>query len=207
MLEKAKIVVLETRQEIPVMYNPTELSDSRSMVFSGEGANIQFHRTQQDNLTVSLIFDTYEKGSDVRNETRKIAQLVEPTQGNGDRKSPPVCLFSWSTIWFKGILIKLEQKFTLFLSSGIPVRAQLTATFKSVLTEKEDLRAQGYWNCRRLWVVKANDRLDTLAYAALGDCNLWLLIAKENNITNPLTFPAKTDIGKIIIIPDTHYAN
>lgn len=204
MLEKARIIVESTREEIPVMYNPTELSLNRSVVVQGEGSNIQFQRTNNDDLVVNLFFDTFEKKSDVRQLTNRIAALTMPTTGTGVRKEPPVVVFTWAGPLFTGLITRLEQKFTMFLPSGIPVRAELTVTFKSVLTEQQDLAARGYFNCRQLWTVTENDRLYLIAQTTLGDASQWRLIADANDIYDPLNFPRPTDIGRTLVIIDTH---
>lgn len=204
MLEKAKIIVESTREEIAVMYNPTELSLNRSVVVEGEGCNIQFQRTNADDLVVSLFFDSFDQKTDIRLITNRIAALTMPTSGTGIRKEPPVVIFTWAGPLFTGIITRLEQKFTMFLSSGVPVRAELNVTFKSVLSEKQDLEAQGYFNCRQLWTVSENDRLYLIAQTALGDASQWRLIAAENHIYDPLNFPRPADIGRTLVIVDTH---
>ena len=207
MLKKAKIVVQETQQEIEVMYNPTELSLNTSVQVQGQGSNIQFQRVNQDDLTVSLFFDTYEKSIDVRDQTKQIVNLTNPTQGTGIRREPPIVLFSWSDVWYTGVITSVQQKFTMFLSTGVPVRAELSVTFKSVLTETQDLQAQGYFNCRRLWRVSENDRLYTIAAEVFGDAKQWRVIADTNDIYDPMNFPQQSDIGRTIVIIDSHNAS
>jgi len=204
MLEMAKIVVQQTREEIPVMYNPTELSLNKTVVLQGQGSNIQFQRVEDDDLTVSLFFDTYEQQADVRTKTNRIVALTQPTVGNADRREPPVLVFTWAGPLFVGMISKLDQKFTMFLSSGVPVRAELSVTFKSVLTPQEDQHAQGKFNCRQLWQVRENDRLYLIAQRALGDPEQWRLIAAANGIDDPLNFPTRADIGRMLVIVDTH---
>lgn len=204
MLEMAKIVVQKTGEEIPVMYNPTELSLNKTVQLKGQGSNVQFQRVDDDDLTVSLFFDTYEKQSDVRALTNRIAALTQPTIGTAERREPPVVVFTWAGPLFVGMISKLDQKFTMFLSSGVPVRAELSITLKSVLTPEEDLRAQGYFNCRRLWQVTENDRLYLIAQRTLGDPGQWRLIAETNGIDDPLNFPRRQDIGRTLVIIDTH---
>jgi hypothetical protein len=204
MLEKAKIIVQSTAETIPVMYNPTELSLNKSVVVQGEGSNIQFQRVNNDDLVVNLFFDTYDSKTDVRQYTDKIAALTQPTVGTGMRKEPPTVVFSWAGALFTGIIVHLEQKFTLFLESGVPVRAELGVTFKSVLTPQQDLAARGYYNCRQFWTVSENDRLYLVAYHTLGDASLWRLIADANQIYDPLNFPTPADIGRTLVIVDVH---
>ncbi|MFC5743229.1 peptidoglycan-binding protein LysM [Dyella tabacisoli] len=204
MLEKAKIIVQPTAETIPVMYNPTELSLNKSVVVQGEGSNIQFQRVNDDDLVVNLFFDTYDSKTDVRRYTDKIAALTQPTVGTGVRKEPPTVVFAWAGALFTGLIVRLEQKFTLFLESGVPVRAELGVTFKSVLTTQQDLAARGYYNCRQFWTVAENDRLYLVAHKTLGDASLWRLIADANNIYDPLNFPTPADIGKTLVIIDVH---
>ncbi|WP_186022077.1 peptidoglycan-binding protein LysM [Burkholderia gladioli] len=204
MLEMAKIVVQKTGEEIPVMYNPTELSLNKTVQLQGQGSNVQFQRVDDDDLTVSLFFDTYEKQTDVRSLTNRIAALTQPTIGTAQRREPPVVVFTWAGPLFVGMISKLDQKFTMFLSSGVPVRAELSVTLKSVLTPDEDLRAQGYFNCRRLWQVSENDLLYLIAQRTLGDPGQWRLIAETNGIDDPLNFPTRQDIGRTLVIIDVH---
>ncbi|MBY0573184.1 MAG: peptidoglycan-binding protein LysM [Undibacterium sp.] len=204
MLEMAKIVVQKTGEEIPVMYNPTELSLNKSVLVQGEGSNIQFQRVNQDDLTIALFFDSYESKTDVRKKTDQIAALTQPTVGTGTRREPPVVVFSWAGPLFTGIITKLEQKFTMFLNTGIPVRAELSVTFKAVLSQEEDLQSRGYFNCRQLWQVKEGDRLYLIAERTLGDAEQWRLIASTNQIYDALNFPQRQDIGRNLVIPDIH---
>lgn len=204
MLEKAKIIVQPTAEIIPVMYNPTELSLNKSVVVQGEGSNIQFQRVNDDDLVVNLFFDTYDDRADVRRYTDKIAALTQPSVGTGMRKEPPTVVFSWAGALFTGLIVRLEQKFTMFLESGVPVRAELAVTFKSVLTAQQDLAARGYFNCRQFWTVAENDRLYLIAQQTLGDASLWRLIADANDIFDPLNFPSPADIGRTLVVIDVH---
>lgn len=204
MIEKARIVVERTGQQIPVMYNPEELAVGRSVEVRGEGSNVQFLRVRRDQFTVSLFFDTSERRSDVREQTRQLEALLKPVAGQGERKEPPVCLFNWSSVWFRGLVSRLQQRFTLFLPSGIPVRARVEVTFKSVLSPQEELESLGVSNSRKLWRVDAGDRLDLLAHRALGDAALWRLIAEANEIDDPAAFPSREQVGTVLVIPDNH---
>ncbi len=208
MVEKAKIVILDTNETIDVMFNPRDYTVSTSADMGEEDSTPFFNKVNVDDFTVTLLFDTYEKhdnvaaGSDVRDITKKIAALVMPFVEGKEKKKAPVCLFSWGKFTYKGIIYKLSQKFTMFLPEGIPVRAELTVTFKSVATPEEYAKNMGIEACRKVWTVKSGDRLDIIAYKALKDAALWRKIADENNIDNPLAFPGYDDIGRILVIPD-----
>jgi hypothetical protein len=165
---------------------------------------VQFYKVVNEDLTVSLFFDTFETKADVRGYTNKIVDLTTPSTGTQAAKVPPVVDFLWADKLFTGMVTHVDQRFTMFLPTGAPVRAELTVTFKSVLTPKQDLEARGYPNCRRLWTVCENDRLCMIAHVAYGDCTLWRLIADANNICEPLGFPAPADIGTTLVLVDVH---
>ncbi|KQN26643.1 peptidoglycan-binding protein LysM [Sphingomonas sp. Leaf33] len=204
MLEKAKIVVLETQEVIPVMYNPTELSFGRTVHVQGDGAHIQFQRISDDDLTVALFFDSSDAGTDIRHVTDRLLGLTTPSTGTGVRREPPVLVFTWAGALFTGIITKLERRMTLFLPSGVPIRAEVTVTFRAVLTEQQEMEARGYYNCRTLWTVTQGDRLDLIAAAVLGDPGDWRQIAAANDIYDPIAFPTPSDIGRTLVIVDPH---
>ena len=204
MIEKAKIKRLDrdTDNEIVVMFNPGEYSVTATGQLSGEGTCLQFKKVDVGDFTVPLFFDTYERRTDVRKEIEKITALVMPTVEGKKTKQPPVCLFIWGKFLYKGIIYKTDQRFTMFLETGIPVRAELSVTFKSVVTTEEDAAFKGKEACRKIWTVKSGDRLDLIAHKTLKDVSLWRKIAEVNNIIDPRTFPTNNDIGKPIIVPD-----
>lgn len=189
---------------IKVQYNPEELSLGQGAMVDGVGNKVFFHRTEPDNLVVSLVFDTYEARTDVRAQTDQILALTEPTESHSGAKVPPTVQFVWADGLFTGAVVKVDQKFTMFLRTGIPVRADLTVTFKEVLTDKQELDALGLEHCRRLFEISDNERLGLTAYKALGDRRQWRLIADANGIYDPISFPQQGWIGRMIAIPDTH---
>ncbi|HVW51138.1 MAG TPA: peptidoglycan-binding protein LysM [Trinickia sp.] len=189
---------------LKVMYNPETLSLNQSARVTGEGNKVWFSRTQPGDLQVDLFFDTYEEQSDVRKLTNDILALTEPWPAKKGAKVPPTVRFMWADCMFTGIVTQVGQKFTMFLPSGVPVRAELGVTFTEVLTDAEEITAQGLDNCRTLVNVIATDRLGSIAYNALGDSTQWRLIADANGIYDPIAFPGRMWIGQTIAIPDTH---
>ncbi|MBU0701247.1 peptidoglycan-binding protein LysM [bacterium] len=202
MIEKAKIKRLDTNEEITVMFNPIEYSVTATGQLTGEGTCLQFQRVNLEDFSIPLFFDTYEKQTDVRKEIKNLTALVMPTVEGKKTKQPPVCLFVWGKFLYKGIIYKIDQRFTMFLETGIPVRAEITVTFKSIVTTEEDAALKGNEACRKIWTVKSGDRLDLIAYKTLKDASLWRKITEVNNIINPRTFPTNNDIGKLIVVPD-----
>ncbi|NHN32420.1 CIS tube protein [Paenibacillus agricola] len=201
-LKKAKIIAYKKKGEetIEVLFNPNEyaLDTSNNYTFKkvpNMGMPMgQFVNGGTTSLSMDLFFDTYEKGTDVRDLTKQIAQLLDIDVGH-----PPFVRFVWGSIDFKGVLEKVSQKFTMFLDSGIPVRATLKVTFKSNTTQKEQAatvppEAAGQTKQK---MVKEGDQLWMTAYAEYQDPKQWRGIADANGIDNP----RKLKAGRRITVP------
>ena len=73
---------------------------------------------------MELFFDTYEAGVDVRAATpRRSSRLLDKEP---QTKAPPVLLFSMGRLQFRCVLVDAEQRFTMFLRDGTPVRSTLS---------------------------------------------------------------------------------
>ncbi len=206
MLEKAKIKVLEgpNAKEIAVMFNPSDYNISSFIAKPKESSSFQFNTVSIGDFSVSLFFDTYENQSNqnVKSVTKEISDLIMPVVEGKDTKRPPICLFVWGDFCYQGIVTQVDQKFTMFLENGTPVRSTLDLTFTPYISQELDKKLKAKEACRKLWMVKSGDRLDLIAYHAMRDPMLWPEIATVNGITDPLAFPAQADIGRSIIIPD-----
>ena len=189
-----------------VLFNPAEYSIEKGNTFQSTSLPglatpvTQFVTGNADTLSMELYFDTYAKSSrhpnvvqreDVRNYTRKIANLMEidPTL-----HAPPIVEFTWGPplgtpegIQFQGILEKVSQKFTFFLDDGTPVRATLSVSFKEYKTVKQQLDEMKYQSADRTKrrEVKDGEALWLFAAAEYGDPEKWRVIADHNQIENP----------------------
>ena len=206
MAQKAKLYIKGQNDPLTVMFNPEQYSISQEIEYSGEKEVKQYVGFKYNSFELSLFFDTYEEeekaDKDVRKKyTDKFAGLIKPVVPGQERNQPPECIFTWGSFAIRGEIQKVIQKFTMFLQDGTPVRAELTITFNPTKAAK-DLKELMWQACRKHYRVKSGDRLDLIAHRTLKDPKQWRKIAKLNNITNPYTFPAIDDVGKIIIIPD-----
>jgi nucleoid-associated protein YgaU len=142
-------------------------------------------------LTLDLFFDVTEPVGgvmvkDVREKTDAIVALtrIEPKQGR-----PPVCQVSWgsapthSDFPFTGVITSLSQRFTLFRSTGEPVRADLGLTLLEFLDPEKDQRITDPELTTHL--VRRGDTLPNIAAEVYGDPMLWRVIAEANDIDNP----------------------
>ena len=204
MITKAAIIIEDQGNEkIEVMFNPEEYEVTSLANYNTKNfGQLQYHLTELEDFTIALFFDSYEQGTDIRNQTNKIADLTLPTVSGTSTKRPPICHFSWGGFTYRGMVKSVKQKFTMFLNTGIPVRAELTVTFTSLMTETDKTKYTGKEACLKYWYVKASDRLDLIANSAMNNASYWKLIAAANDIENPYDFPTSSDIGRRLIIPD-----
>lgn len=112
-----------------VQFNPTALSYSvqNTLEKKGRDANAkQFVAQTTAKLEFDLTFDSTHDGGDVRAETDKIKQFLNP----GDKKSnkdqaPALIGFRWGTFLFKGIVESFKENLDFFSAEGVPLRSTL----------------------------------------------------------------------------------
>ncbi|QMV41103.1 CIS tube protein [Cohnella cholangitidis] len=203
-LSKAQIIIYkENGQEtVNVLFNPNEYVLQAGNQFAWQtipglqSPIAQFVSGEAMSLTMDLFFDTYEKGTDVRSHTAKISGLLEVDR---DLHAPPLCRFVWGSLDFKGVAEKVQQRFTMFLDSGLPVRATLNVTFRAVksMTEQyQDVPRQSADRTKQK-MLKQNEQLWMLAAEEYEDAAQWRSIAEANGIDNPRKLP----VGRKLIIP------
>ena len=153
-LEKAEIYVRDFNNKeinkIKVLFNPEKYSVEKAAKWISKGKRIKtphYMGTELQSFSVDLFFDTYKKKfendeeeKDVRKYTDEIVSLMNPTVKYKGNKVPPICDFSWGKFVFRGVIEKVTQNFTLFLSTGIPVRAVLNVNFKPFIPLKEQAK-------------------------------------------------------------------
>jgi nucleoid-associated protein YgaU len=201
-LEKATIdYTLNGRKEtVEVLFNPSEYRLNKTNQFAEiaipglEAPPLQFVRGGARTLSMQLFFDTFEKGSDVRDHTQKITTLLSV---DNELHAPPICHFSWGDLNFIGVLERADQRFTLFLSNGMPVRATMDVSFKEFIGNEGQGRLLSSADFTKHYVVHRGDSLSAIAGREYGDPATWRLIAEENDIDNPLNLRP----GQILVIP------
>jgi nucleoid-associated protein YgaU len=186
-LAKAYIQPLNgsTTEKIDVLFNPAEYSIEKSNQFQSTpivGLSTpltQFISGNARTLTMDLFFDTYEKGTDVRQHTGKLFSLLEI---DSELHAPPLCQFVWGSIILKATIEKITSKFTMFLSDGTPVRASLNVSFKEYATLTEQLNHSRLHSADKTKIVttQVGDSLWLLAARHYGDPGAWRIIADAN---------------------------
>lgn len=201
-LKKASIIVNGKDETIEVLFNPNEYVIEKGNQFTWEkipglsAPVAQFISGEAMTLTMDLFFDTYEDQKDVRDYTSKITKLLDVDK---DLHAPPVCRFVWGSLDFKGVIEKVGLKFTMFLSSGIPVRATVNVTFRAVMSMTEQFQAIPRQSSDRTKqkTIKQGEHLWIIASQEYEEPGFWREIAKANGIDNPRIM----ETGKQVIIP------
>ena len=88
--------------------------------------------------------------------------------------APPRIRFVWGQgLSFRAIVDNVQQKFTLFNPSGIPVRATLTVSFKEYKTLEEQLKELNLQSAdhTKRRVVRSRDTLARIAFEEYGDAS------------------------------------
>jgi hypothetical protein len=206
-LKKAVITPLGG-EGINVLFNPTQYQVTESNQFAevaipGVGAPpLQFVRGAARTLSMQLFFDTYDpvqdgvkQGSDVRKYTDQIVNLLAV---GSDTHAPPICRFSWAHFAFVGVLEKADQRFTLFMPNGTPVRATIDVSFKELGQQQPDQAGNLFSaDFAKQYVVRRGDTLSNIAADKYGDPAQWRPIAEANGMDDPLGL----EPGQVLVIP------
>lgn len=118
-LAKATITNTHTGEQIPVMFNPEEYTLDQGNAFAEvaiPGLNApptQYVRGKLRTLSMELLFDTYERGEDVRVHSGRIVHLLNTMPVTF---APPILLFTMGQFAFQCVLVEAKQRFTMFHS-------------------------------------------------------------------------------------------
>jgi hypothetical protein len=215
---------LDAGTRFEAVYNPTEYTLTKNVQYAEhpipglDSPLLQFVRGQAETVSLDLFFDSSDDGmgrtsTAVTVQTDKFYRLVRIS---GRWHAPPICLFSWGTgiagtsldgDWanqarlrgFHCVVESLRQRFTLFSSEGVPLRATLTVglkEYKSVQRQLWELNLQSA-DQTHAYTVRQGETLSDVANSVYGDPNSWRPIAEHNGVTDPLDVAA----GSILTIP------
>ncbi|MBM7868043.1 LysM peptidoglycan-binding domain-containing protein [Heliobacterium gestii] len=204
MVQKAKIIVHGSKSdtEFEVLFNPNEYTLDAQNTYQKKAANgssapiVQFTAGDQTTLTMELFYDTTDKGTDVREETNKVTQLLDV---DPDLHHPPICSFVWGSLNFKGLLKSVGPRYTMFLNDGTPVRARLRVTFWSWegLTKQYQRIPRQSADRTKERQVKSGEPLWLIAHEEYDDPSQWRKIAEANGIDDPRAL----EPGQKLIVP------
>jgi len=151
--KKISIKSLDTGLLVEAQYNPKELQIDKSVPWSKvneanksnakgsstQGIHLEFTGAEGRSLSVEMLFDGVEKGSnrtiDVAAKVKDLetlASVIEPGSPQEDKRRPHRCVCVWGSTLdnFRCVIESLSTKYTMFDNDGTPLRATCTVKLK-----------------------------------------------------------------------------
>jgi nucleoid-associated protein YgaU len=201
--------------DIKFQFNPKELSLTKNAKWAREAQRNakksgppEFKGSDPCKLTVEMFLDA--TGTMDDSVIKTVEQLfaccvaTEETR-KGGKGSPPWVKFIWGGMTgFPAYVASVTAKYTLFTPAGVPVRAVCTVNLEEISGELGGQNpTSGALAAQDTHVLVTGETLQSLAYRAYGDAELWRKIATANDVDDPmrlrpgtrLLVPALDEIG------------
>jgi hypothetical protein len=133
-------------EPFPVHFNPVSLQIALANTLDDShtgGDRTQYVSKSSAKLTMDLVFDTTDTGSNVRDATGEVAAFMEADGKDNQHRTPPTVLFEWGAFKFQGIFESYRETVDFFSHDGVPLRATVNITMsrQNVVFEDEDAPA------------------------------------------------------------------
>lgn len=146
-ISKVALIGFELRVDLEAQYNPKEISIEQSASWKVDGNSpVEFTGMQARSLSMELLFDTYEEAVDVTKKyverLRLLASVMDPDDVER-YKRPPLVEVRWyddAYTPFRGVIESLSTKYTMFMPSGMPVRAVCNIKMKEAAADFQNAR-------------------------------------------------------------------
>lgn len=197
------------RGQIDFQFNPKELTLDKAARWTREEAQgnrssspPQFSGSQASKLDLEMFFDASAKqdGSVVAT-VEKLFELTVPTDLSlkNNRPSPPWVVFRWGGLTgFLAYVSKVSAKYTLFTSSGVPIRALCRVTLEELSGDAPRQNpTSGGTVPQQVHEFVEGDTLPGIAQAEYGKATLWRSVAAFNGIDDP----ARVRPGTRLLLP------
>jgi hypothetical protein len=124
----------EVSEWVDVQFNPAslQLQVSNELKDTKNNERKQYIAKSNAKLTMELQFDTTDTGDDVTQTTRKLQAFIAPPLAPGEEARrevpPPVVMFEWGRLRFKGIAESYRETLDYFSANGVPLRGLVNLT-------------------------------------------------------------------------------
>jgi len=135
-----------------------------------------------------------------RHVDRAIQKFLELTQKvQSASHSPNFLQINWGAFQFRGVLEKATINYKLFNSSGLPIRATVSASFIQSIPREEQAAEAGRTSpdLTHIRTVKSGDTLPIMCLRVYGTQEFYLEVAKANKLKNF----RKLEVGKELFFP------
>ncbi|WP_406730805.1 LysM peptidoglycan-binding domain-containing protein [Streptomyces sp. NBC_01794] len=193
-------------------FNPSQLALSRRAQWKTtptaavrDGAVPEFMGPEPREMTVEVFLDRSDRpdSNEVRKNVESLFSCCEVTAASIAAKQPstPWVVFEWgafSTARFTAYVSAVEASYTLFGTTGVPIRATCQVHLHEIPNKTAGQNpTSGALTARRVHRVVAGDSLQFLAWREYGDATVWRTIAEANGIDNP----AQLSPGRELMLP------
>lgn len=192
------------RGSIEFQFNPKEVTIQKSAKWerkTAKGAKKagppEFSGSEPCKLTLEMFFDASgtQDGSVVEAVEKLFSCTVPTDASTGKQKpSPPLVVLHWGAIAsFPAFVTSVSAKYTLFTSTGLPIRALCSVALEEMPNEPwRQNPTSGSDTVRRAHTLVEGDSLASVAYAEYDDPTAWRAIARFNGIDDPMRCPPGT---------------
>ena len=188
--------------ELPM--EPEQISFGNSIHYRDDrqlgstGGDIRFEKYGPATLSLKFTIDCTGvvegtlPGDSVYDKVNDLADLLYVY--NSDGHSPSYVVVTYGELLFKGRLEKMDTKYQLFSSGGVPLRATVSLVFKRFMTGKEERKkfSKQSPDMSRLVTVKEGETLPYLCHRLYGDSLLVREVARFNELDSFRNIPAGT---------------
>lgn len=207
--DKAYLAAQETGERLDFMFNPKEVEIGKSASWresrsrGARSAPVQeFVGTKARRISMELVFDGWEDGSgDVSNRIETLFGWTCPTSDSmsNNRPQPPLVVLHWGSKSYFEVYVKdVKAKYTMFDSSGIPVRARVRLTLEEIPQEAANQNpTSGGTAGRRTYCMVQGDSLPSVAFREYRQPAFWRALAEVNSIDDPF----RVAPGTTLLIP------
>ena len=178
-------------------YNHAVQFSETKNVAEGAGNAGKFNSMDKETVGFSIHFDNTgifgHKGS-VNDQIHEFKKLVYHYNGQIHRTN--YIKLSWGTLVFYCYLTRLDISYTLFKSNGDPLRAKADVSFTGfsnpkLLAAKANKQSP---DVNHLKTFKSHDSLPLFCEAIYNDINLYMEVAKANNLDSFRKIPLGTKL-------------
>lgn len=190
--------------ELPM--EPEQISFGNSIHYRDDrqlgstGGDIRFEKYGPATLSLKFTIDCTGvvegtlPGDSVYDKVNDLADLLYVY--NSDGHSPSYVVVTYGELLFKGRLEKMDTKYQLFSSGGVPLRATVSLVFKRFMTGEEERKkfSKQSPDMSRLVTVKEGETLPYLCHRLYGDSLLVREVARFNELDSFRNIPAGTQL-------------
>jgi hypothetical protein len=196
---------------VKFQFNPAQLELSKSTnwkhtpaVATRAGAKVEFLGSEPRTLELEIFLDASDRpgNTKVRKDVEALFSCLRPARSSlPNRPSPPWVIFEWGgfmTVRFVAYVRRLTASYTLFSSTGAPVRAVCRLSLEEIPQATPGQNpTSGALSARSVHRLVAGDTLQSLAWREYGDATAWRVIAEANEIDDPMRLAP----GRELLLP------